>query len=70
VNITPFPLGTACDDGDANTINDQWDGACLCAGVIPAAPIPTLSEWGLILLSMSLSILGIVGIRQRVLAVQ
>ncbi|MEL7020166.1 MAG: PA14 domain-containing protein, partial [Bacteroidota bacterium] len=27
------PLGTLCDDGDANTIDDQQDGFCNCFGV-------------------------------------
>jgi len=27
------PAGTACDDGDSNTVNDVEDGFCNCAGV-------------------------------------
>ena len=29
-----FPNGTACDDGNAATVNDQFDNNCNCAGII------------------------------------
>lgn len=28
------PVGTSCDDGNPNTINDQEDGDCNCVGVV------------------------------------
>ena len=33
-----IPAGTPCDDGDANTFNDEYDGNCNCAGVPCADP--------------------------------
>lgn len=71
-NLGFIPINTICDDLDPNTVNDairEVNNCSSCAGLLlpPPAPIPTLSEWGLILLGMSLSIFGMVGIRQRML---
>ncbi|MDB4728011.1 PA14 domain-containing protein [Saprospiraceae bacterium] len=38
--------GTACDDGNANTINDQEDGACNCWGVPETLPFTCIGERG------------------------
>ena len=61
----PFPT----TGSNGSRIFDRSGGLAtidpLPSGCPAPAPIPTLSEWGLILLGMSLSILGIVGIRQR-----
>lgn len=38
--------GTACDDGDPNTINDQEDGSCNCWGVPQTLPFPCIGERG------------------------
>lgn len=37
------PAGTACDDGDANTVNDIEDGQCNCAGTSINNPSPAFS---------------------------
>ncbi|MGO3285296.1 T9SS type A sorting domain-containing protein [Mesonia sp.] len=31
----PAQPGTACDDGDSNTVNDTYDENCNCAGIVP-----------------------------------
>lgn len=55
-----------------------WTGCLIDSGIaaatfgptgIPPSTIPTLSEWGMILLSISLSILGVLGLKTRVLSV-
>lgn len=45
----------------------DWNAACRppVAGPASPAPIPTLSQWGLMALSWSLALLGIAGIRRR-----
>ncbi|MBK8389777.1 MAG: hypothetical protein IPL23_11090 [Saprospiraceae bacterium] len=58
------PNGTPCNDGDANTTNDVINATlapCTCIG---RAPIPTMSEWGLIILSISLTVVGLLAIKQ------
>lgn len=30
----PSQPGTACDDGNANTSNDQWSSSCVCIGTV------------------------------------
>lgn len=43
----PCPVkGTACDDSDPTTINDQEDGACNCAGTPSALPFPCIGDRG------------------------
>jgi hypothetical protein len=37
-NNTCIDLGTPCDDGDANTLNDEEDGFCNCVG-LPASDL-------------------------------
>ena len=37
--------GTACNDGNPNTINDTWNGSCVCVGCTPPS-IPTTSTSG------------------------
>lgn len=72
INMDLIPINTKCNDMNPNTVNDamtEANNCSSCAGIFiaPATSIPTLSEWGLILLSMSLSIIGMVSIRQRIL---
>lgn len=38
--------GTPCDDGDPNTINDQEDGNCHCAGTPTTLPFACIGERG------------------------
>lgn len=35
-----FFVGDACDDGDANTVNDTVQGDCGCAGTVVCTPAP------------------------------
>ncbi len=37
--LTPGTIGTACDDGDANTINDAINASCICAGTLYGARV-------------------------------
>ena len=63
----PGLIGVICDDGDPNTENDviiSQDPACECAGT-PIRPIPTLSQWGLITLSIIMLIFGLIGLKER-----
>lgn len=64
---TNLPLGTPCNDGDDETINDIIiNEGCNCAGGLPPpTPIPAMGEWGLGILSLFLIIFGIVIVRQR-----
>ncbi|GLR16906.1 IPTL-CTERM sorting domain-containing protein [Portibacter lacus] len=55
--------GASCDDGDAGTSGDVVDGTCACVG-LPASSVPTLSQWGLIILSFLILIFAVQGIRQ------
>lgn len=68
-----FDSGPDCDQKTT-----AWTGCLIDSGIaaatfgptgIPPATIPTLSQWGLILLSISLSILGVLGLKTRVLTV-
>ncbi|MGV9012017.1 MAG: beta strand repeat-containing protein [Flavobacteriales bacterium] len=34
----PAQPGTACDDGNANTSNDQWSSSCVCIGTLECTP--------------------------------
>jgi len=33
LNLCPASIGSACDDGDANTIFDEFDNSCNCVGL-------------------------------------
>jgi len=59
--MLPAVAGTSCDDGNPDTVGDVLNADCECVG---GAPIPTLGEWGLILMSLMLFIVGLVYIRQ------
>ena len=41
------PKGTPCDDGNANTSDDQWDGNCHCVGM-PTANNQNVGERGVL----------------------
>ena len=61
----PSPMGTPCDDGDAGTENDMIiDGMCTCEGTL-IAPIPTMSEWGIMILSLMFLIVGTLAMARR-----
>jgi len=62
--MLPAVAGSACDDGNPDTVGDTLNADCECVG---GAPIPTLGEWGLILMSLMLFIVGLVYIRQSAL---
>ena len=62
-NSGSAPVGTPCDDGDSMTEDDIIrDAICSCAGFVP---IPTLSQWGIMLLGLVVVIFGAVAIVQR-----
>jgi hypothetical protein len=54
--------GNPCDDGDALTIEDFINDNCECVGGIA---IPTLSQWGIIVLMIIMLIIGLVAVRRR-----
>ena len=62
----PVPRnGDPCDDGDPTTGNDTCsDGVCL-GGSGTASAIPTLSEWGMIILMTVLLGIGVITILRR-----
>jgi len=64
-----------CDDGNPNTENDMetvlnCDGSiCIpCEGtlIVNTSAVPTLSEWGLIILALLMAIAAVAGIRVRI----
>ena len=59
--MLPAVAGSTCDDGDPDTLGDAFNADCECVG---GAPIPTLGEWGLMLMSLLILITGLVYIRQ------
>lgn len=61
--VLPLVAGSTCDDGNPETENDVLDANCECAGT-EIAPIPTLGEWGLMLMSLLILTVGLVYIRQ------
>lgn len=63
---TVTPLGSQCNDGDAGTENDVIvnNEPCLCQGSL-IAPIPTMSQWALIILCITLATLGVITIRNK-----
>jgi len=67
-----LPAGTAADGSTITiTITDDGDGTCMGMTSITLSPcptianIPTVGEWGLIILTLLMSITAIVGIRAR-----
>ncbi|HMQ06436.1 MAG TPA: hypothetical protein PKC30_03995 [Saprospiraceae bacterium] len=59
---------TAADldnDGDFDIVYGSENGTLRSLEAFPIIPIPTLTHWGLIAMGMLLSILGILGIRQK-----
>jgi hypothetical protein len=52
----------ACNDGNEYTSGDILNENCECIG---PEVIPTLSQWGLIILGLWLSIFGIVAVRNK-----
>jgi hypothetical protein len=52
----------SCDDGNMFTDGDILNESCVCAGPIV---IPTLSQWGLIVLGLGLFIFSIIAIRKK-----
>jgi hypothetical protein len=62
------PIDTPCDDMDPDTEDDVIvDTNCTCQGEM-IRPIPTLSQWGLIIIMISFLIIGVVAIRRKYLA--
>jgi len=70
---TTIPVGPVLADGTTWSVmvNDDGDTACTSSANIvlsdcaPVENIPTVGEWGLIILGLLMSITAIVGIRQR-----
>ncbi len=56
--------GDSCNDGNPLTVNDTVQADCSCAGTESGEPIPTVGEWGLIILALILLNLGVLYIRQ------
>jgi len=56
--------GDSCNDGNPLTVNDALDADCICVGDPTGEPIPTVGEWGLIILALILLNLGVLYIRQ------
>ena len=59
-NITA--IGQPCDDGNSRTSGDFMDLNCNC---VFAAVIPTLSQWGLMILSLCFMIVGVIYVKER-----
>jgi len=58
-----------CDDGNPDTSDMYNEASCQCVNTF-LGEVPTIGEWGLIILGLLLSITAIVGIRQKIFAVQ
>ena len=58
-----IPLGAICNDGNPSTTNDVITIALDCSSCRGSDPVPTISEWGIILLGLSMVIIGVVGIK-------
>ncbi len=56
--------GDSCNDGNPLTINDTVQADCTCIGEDSGEAIPTVGEWGLIILALILLNLGVLYIRQ------
>ncbi len=56
--------GDVCNDGSPLTINDTIQADCSCEGVDSGEAVPTVGEWGLIILALILLNLGVLYIRQ------
>lgn len=65
-DTTVTPLGSQCNDGNAGTENDVIvnNEPCLCQGSL-IAPIPTMSQWALMILLLMSSVIGVVVIKSR-----
>jgi len=59
-----YSVGDSCNDGNPLTVNDTWNVSCLCEGEESGEAIPTVGEWGLIILALLLLNLGVLYIRQ------
>jgi len=57
--------GASCDDGNSFTDNDIVQADCSCEGIPNGEEVPTVGEWGLIILALLLLTLAVLGIRQK-----
>ncbi len=57
--------GASCDDGNSFTDDDTIQADCSCAGIPNGEEVPTVGEWGLIILALLLLNIAVLGIRQR-----
>ena len=62
--------GDVCNDGNPLTINDTVQADCSCAGIDSGEAIPTVGEWGLIILALILLNLGVLYIRQTEMKIE
>lgn len=58
-----------CDDGNPDTSDMYNEASCQCVNTF-LDEVPTVGEWGLIILGLLLSITAIVGIRQKIFAIE
>jgi len=56
--------GDSCNDGNPLTVNDTVQADCSCAGTDSGEAIPTVGQWGLIILALLMLNLGVLYIRQ------
>jgi len=57
--------GDTCDDGSPFTENDMIQADCSCQGeMVDGEIVPTVGEWGLIILALLLLNIAVLGIRQ------
>lgn len=62
--------GGPCDDGNPLTDNDTIQADCSCKGIDNGQGVPTLGEWGLIILALLLLNIAVLGIRQTEMRIE
>ena len=64
-----FP-GDICNDNNPFTVNDALQTDCSCEGIDDGSGVPTVGEWGLIILALILLNLGVLYIRQTEMKIE
>lgn len=57
-----------CDDDNPDTTDSYDEDSCACVNTFVGGDVPTVGEWGLIILAMLMLIIAVIGIRQKTLA--